>query len=803
MVTELSLDKLRRICDPAEVGCNTSAEVTQLDTIIGQERAVRAMRFGLGIGEKGFNIYVTGMPGTGRTTAVRRFLEEVAQSKPTPPDWVYVNNFHDSYHPEAFRLPAGKAVEFQKDMENLLKVGVQEIRNTFESEEYGTHKQETVNKFQQQKQAVLDKLGQIAQEAGFAIQGTPMGLLTIPLKRGKPLSQEEFIGLGQEEKEAIMQRQQKLEAVMEASIRQTKQFDKEMREGLQNLDKEVALYALSHHVGEVKAKYADLPEVVDYVQHVQDDILENIAQLKQDGEEDETVPGLSQPGKKFSLKKYAVNVLVDNSSLKGAPVVLETNPTYDNLFGRVEHEASFGALVTDFTLVRKGVLHSANGGYLVLPAEDLLRAPGAWEYLKRALVNRKIIIEDIGDRIGFVTKGLRPQPIPLDIKVVLIGRPDVYQLLLAYDDDFRELFKVRADFDYTMELSPEHIREYVSFASLVVTTENLKHLDCSALAQVIEHGSRLADDQTKLSTRFGEIADVIREANYYASQENSEYTLASHVSKAVDERFYRSSLIQERIREMITRGVIKIEVGGEQVGQINGLSVLDAGDIAFGQPSRITVAVSLGREGVVDIEREAKLGGPIHTKGVMILSGFLAGRYAQDKPLSLSARVVFEQSYSGVEGDSASSTELYAILSALSGLPIRQSIAVTGSVNQKGEVQAIGGVNEKIEGFFEVCRTQGLSGEQGVMIPQSNIENLMLKDQVLEAVRNGQFHIWAVSTIDEGIEVLTGVPAGQRLPDGSFEAGSINEKVDRRLRQMADAIQAFGASESKGRREPA
>jgi lon-related putative ATP-dependent protease len=477
-------------------------------------------------------------------------------------------------------------------------------------------------------------------------------------------------------------------------------------------------------------------------------------------------------------------------------VVTELNPTYNNLFGRIEQEARFGALVTDFSLIRGGSLHRANGGYLVLPVEDLLRNPLAWEGLKRALENREILIEDAASQYGFITtKSLKPQPIPLNVKVILIGQPDLYQLLRAYDEHFSELFKVKADFDSRMARTPESIQDYAAFVCTLCESEGLKHLDNGALATIVEHGSRLVEDQEKLSTRFGEISDVIREASYYATVDDAPLVSAAHVQKAIEERFYRSNLIQERIQEMIERGSILIDVTGQKVGQVNGLSVLSLGDISFGQPSRITASIALGREGVMDIEREADMGGPIHTKGVLILSGYLAEQYARTRPLSLSARLVFEQSYSGVEGDSASSTELYAILSSLADLPIKQGIAVTGSVNQKGEVQAIGGVNEKIEGFFEICRARGLTGEQGVMIPSSNVSNLMLKEEVVAAVREGKFHVWPVRTIDEGIEVLTSVPAGHRQADGTFEEGTVHFLVDKRLEAMAETLCKFAATE--------
>ena len=798
MIAELPVERLRRVCNPEMMGCNDSSQISSLKTIIGQERAVRALQFGLGIKEKGFNIYVAGMPGTGRLTSIERFLEEIAAREPAPYDWCYVNNFRDSYHPQVLRLPAGRAVQFQADMEKLTASSVGNIRNAFESEDYATHRETVIKSFQAQKQALLEGVSEQARQQGFAIQQTPMGLVTIPIRKGKPLSEEEFLALTPEEKETLDQTQQKLQETLETVIRQAKGVDKSIGEAMQKLDQEVALYAIKHLVSEIKEKYQDLDQILAYLDQVQQDILSNLADFKPEPEEQPAVPLPFMRSKDQPLKKYIVNVLVDNSEHQAAPVILERNPTYAHLFGSIEQEAQFGALTTDFTLIRPGSFHKANGGYLVLPAEDVISSPLSWESLKRALGNKELVIEDASDKLGLMsTKSLRPDPIPLDVKVILVGRPDVYQALLTYDEHFNELFKVRADFDTQMARTEENVRDYAAFISKICEEENLKHLDNTAMARVVEHGSRMAEDQEKLSTHFGEIADVIREASYYASLDGSPLVTVTHVKKAIDERFYRSSLVQARIQEMIARDVIKIDISGEKCGQVNGLSVITLGDISFGQPSRITVTIGLGREGLVDIEREAKLGGPIHTKGVLILSGYLTEKYAQDKPLSLAARLVFEQNYSGVEGDSASSTELYAILSALSGLPIQQGIAVTGSVNQMGEVQAIGGVNEKIEGFFEVCKVKGLTGKQGVIIPESNVCNLMLKEEVVAAVGQGKFHIWPVGHIGEGIEILTGVPAGNSLEAGGFAEGTVNERVDRRLRQLAERLVSFGKTSEK------
>lgn len=798
MIGKVSVERLRKTCDLRMLDCATSQDVKPLEAIIGQERAVRSLQFGLGIKEPGFNIYVAGMSGTGRTTAVKRFLEEVAREKLVPGDLCYVNNFHDPYRPKALCLPPGQAKELQEDVKGLVEGARREIRSAFESDEYGAKREETVKAFQQQRNEIFARINERAQKEGFLIQATPVGLLTIPLKEGKPLSDEEFQSLSPEEGEEISRKREGLQDDLKTAIRQARGLEKGVNEALEELDREVALYALGHLVEDLKEKYQDIPEVLAYLDDVRDDILESLSQFREEFQAQPSPP-FPMPGtRELPFRKYGVNVLVDNSELEGAPVVIELNPTYNNLFGRIEKEAQFGALVTDFSMIREGSLHRANGGYLVLPTAELLRNLFSWDSLKRALRNKEIGLEEAGERLGFITaKSLRPEPIPLDVKVVLIGQPTLYHLLYALDEDFGELFKVKADFDNRMDCTEENVRNYAAFVCTLCCEEGLKHLDRLALAKIVEHGSRLADDQEKLSTRFSEIADVIREAGFYATQEDSPYVTDAHVKKAIEERFYRSNLIQERIGEMIERGTIMIDVAGEEVGQVNGLSVISLGDITFGRPSRITASIGLGREGLIDIERVAKLGGPLHTKGVMILSGYLAEKYAQDKPLSLSARLVFEQSYSGVEGDSASSTELYAILSGLSGLPIKQGIAVTGSVNQKGEVQAIGGVNEKVEGFFDVCKAKGLTGDQGVLIPESNVKNLMLKDEVVEVVKEERFHVWPVKTIDQGIEILTGVKAGERKEDGTFEEGMVNYLVDKRLGELAETLRKFARPEGE------
>jgi len=795
MVKELSFEDLRRQCDPKQMRCETTEEIQPLEEIIGQKRAVRALKFGLDIEQRGFNIYAAGYPGTGRTTAVKDFLDEVAKKRSVPSDWCYVNNFDNSYEPKAIRLPPGEGKNFQTAISSLVAAAQAALPKAFESEEYAARKEETIKAIGEERNELFSELNKKAQQEGFVLQSTPIGLLVIPVLKGKPLSERDFMSLNPQVRDEIQKRRDKVDAEMRSAMRQLRFMEGKINQELEKLNRDVALYSIGHLFEDLKAKYKDFPEVLAYLDKMQEDILENLTRfLKPEAPVQEAPPSpFPVPWmKELPFKKYEVNMIVDNSDLKGAPVVIESNPTYQNLFGRIEKEAQFGVLTTDFTMIRGGSIHKANGGYLVLPVLEMLQNMFTWDSLKNALKNRKITIEEVGERLGFITtKGLRPEPIPLNIKVILIGNPQWYQMLYVYDKDVKELFKVKADFDITMDRTETNMHNYAAFICTFCRKEKLKHLDASAIAQIIEYGSRLAEDQEKMSTRFADLADIIREACFYAEQDNSQYVNASHVEKAIEEKLYRSNLVQEKIREMIERGVLLIDTEGEAVGQVNGLSVMSLGDFMFGTPSRVTASVGLGREGVIDIEREAKMGGPIHTKGVMILSGYLAQKYAQDKPLSLSTRLVFEQSYSGVEGDSASSTELYAILSALSRLPLKQNYAVTGSVNQKGEVQAIGGVNEKIEGFFEVCKAKGLTGQQGVIIPESNKQNLMLKEEVVEAVKSGKFHVYPAKTIDQGIEVLTGAKAGERRPDGTFEEGTVNDRVDKRLREMAEKISEF------------
>ena len=785
-------EQLRKRFDPNMLGFETLAELEPLEGIVGQARAAAALRFGLEVEAEGFHIYVAGPPSIGKMTMVRLFLEELAKRKPTPPDWCYVHNYDDPYQPLVLELPPGRGRELQQDMRHLLEQVRRELPRAFESEEYTNRRDELGRQLEQQRSQLMEAFGEKAQQNGFLFQLTPIGIALIPLIGGRPITEQDYQALPAPIREEIQQRRATLEMELKQTLRQIRELERQTRQQLEELDKQVALTAVGGLMEDLIEKYSDLPPVKSYLERTQQDILENIGLFR--GERPAWLPeGMPIPLlwlQEVAFRKYQVNVLVDNSQQQGAPVVIEHNPSHSNLFGRVEKEAQFGALYTDFTLIKPGALHRANGGYLIIPIEELLRSPFSWESLLRALRSGQIEIEDPIETLGFaVAKTIRPQPMPLRAKVILVGSPLYYYLLSAFDDEFGELFRVKAEFDTRMEISEQNIRDFLRFLCSVCCKQNLRPLDNTGAARMLEYALRLASDQQKLSTHFGSLVSVLQEAHYWAVQEGATQISARHVDKALEQKVYRSNLLQERIQELIQRGVILIDTQGEAIGQVNGLSVINLIDYEFGRPSRITASVRPGNAGVVDIEREVKLGGPIHSKGVMILTGYLAATYLPDAPLTLSARLVFEQSYEGVEGDSASSAELYALLSAIAEVPLKQSIAVTGSVNQRGEIQAIGGVNEKIEGFYEVCKAQGLTGEQGVIIPKANLQHLMLKEEVVEAVREGKFHIWAISHVNEGLEILSGLPAGERDADGKFPEGSFNARVEARLREFSRLVQ--------------
>ncbi len=797
IIQPLDAQALYQRCDPHQFPFETTDELEELTEIIGQKRAVEAIRFGTGIQRKGYNLFALGTPGTGRHSVVRQFLEQKAATEPTPSDWCYVNNFEQPHKPRALQLPPGQGLKFQHDVSQLIEELRVAIPAVFESEEYRTRKQVIEEEFKERQDKAFEELQQRAREKNIALLRTPMGLAFAPLRENRVLSPEEFQKLPEPERKQVEAEVERLQEQLGAIIRQIPQWEREGRERLKELNRQVAIYAVGHLIETLIQQYQTLPAVLDYLNAMQKDIIENFQEfLQPSGAASATLAGAAPPetpSASPSFRRYQVNVIVDHSNTQGAPVVYEDHPSYQNLLGRIEHIAQMGALVTDFTLIKGGALHRANGGYLMLDAQKVLLQFYAWEGLKRALTAKEIRIESLGQVFSFVsTISLEPEPIPLQVKVVLFGDRLLYYLLAHFDPEFNELFKVAVDFSDRMDRSPENNMLYARLIGTLIRKEGLYPFDRMAVARVIEHSARLVSDAEKLSTHMQSITDLLREADYWAREAGHHTVSAADVQRAIDAQIYRVDQLRERVQEEIQRGTILIDTQGEKIGQVNGLSVLMLGNFAFGRPSRITARVRMGKGEVVDIEREVALGGPIHSKGVLILSGFLGARYAADRPLSLSASLVFEQSYSGVEGDSASSAELYALLSALAEVPIKQSFAVTGSVNQHGQVQAIGGVNEKIEGFFDVCKARGLTGEQGVLIPASNVKHLMLRQDVVDAVAAGQFHIYPVETIDQGIEILTGMPAGERDARGAFPPGSLNQRVEERLSALAEKRQAFG-----------
>lgn len=788
----LAPEQLRVLIDPAQLAELIAGQPAPQSGIIGQDRAVAALQFGLGVRDHGFNIYVAGQPGIGKTTAVRTFLEARADREPPPGDWCYVNNFEDPSQPQALRLPAGRGRQLQQDVRRVIAQVRRDLPRAFEADENAARAELIGKELMQQREALLERLQQRAAADHFLINRTPMGLLLLPEQGGQPMNDADFEALPPETRADLLRRRDQLQEELRAFMKQIRAFEHAAQEKLQALEQQLVLGVVGGLFDDLEEGYADLPAVTAYIKAMQQDILEHIdlfkgARQESSASAENAVPALWV--QELPFRKYQVNVLVDNGKQVGAPVIVEHNPSYFNLFGRIEKEALFGALATDFTLIKAGAIHRANGGYLVLPVEDLLRNPLSWDALKRAIRSCQAEIEEPAEAYGLMTtKTVRPQPIPLDTKVILIGSPLLYGLLETYDPHFPEIFKVKADFDTSMPRTPANIQAMVGFVGRFCRQEGLMGCDPPALALLLEQAIRQAGDQQRLSIHFGALAEIIREANFWAAQDGAATIGAAHVTRALEAKVYRAGLIADRLREAVTEGTVLIATEGAAVGTVNGLSVFQSGDVAFGRPSRITASVGPGRGEIIDIEREVELGGPIHSKGVLILSGYLTQTYAREQPLTLLARLVFEQSYGGIEGDSASSAELYALLSALAELPIDQSIAVTGSVNQHGAVQAIGGVNEKVEGFFDLCRAGGLTGRQGVLIPRSNVRHLMLRPDVVAAVRAGQFQIWAVSTIDEGMELLTGVPAGARRFDGMYPVGSINERISRRMQAFASDL---------------
>jgi lon-related putative ATP-dependent protease len=808
-ITELTAEQVRQACDPGQFSFRSTEELSPLEEVIGQERALNAIAFGIDIKRPGYHMYALGPVGTGKTTTVQKYLEHEAASRPVPDDWLYVNNFANEDKPHAFRLPAGSGCRLKADMDRLVDELQSVVPRIFESTEYTKQQEEVGGDIQKKQQAMLQEVDDFARGQGLVIMQTPQGLMIAPAANGNILTPEQAEQLDEEKKAKIEQAREEVEGKLRDAMRKVQQLQREARERVNDLDRQSVAFAVDHMIDELKERYAQFEPVVKLMDEIRKDILENvpaIKQLRQMKQMQEQVPwaGMMAQGQQGpAFDKYRVNLIVDNCESKGAPVIVARNPSYHNMVGRVEHQGQFGMLVTNFTMIKAGLLHKANGGYLMLDVRDVLSKPMAYEGLKRSLKNGVVEIEPMGEAYGLIaTHTLEPEPIPLDIKVVLLGEPMLYYLLFAYDPDFQELFKVKVDFSLRMERTPETMEQYARFIATVCREEGLKHFDPSGVAKVVEHGSRLINHQGKLITKFGDIVDLVRQASFWAEKNGHELITGDDVKKAIDEHVYRSNQIEELLNEAIAEGIIMIDVEGEKHGQINGLAVMSLGDYAFGKPSRITASIHVGNEGVVNIDREVKIGGRIHNKGAMILASYLGGRYATDVPLALSAHLTFEQVYEEIEGDSASSTELYALLSGLSGFPIRQDLAVTGSVNQYGQVQAIGGVNQKIEGYFDICRlTTGLTGRQGVLIPRSNVKHLMLREDVVQAIREGKFHIYPVATIDEGISILTGKAAGEMRPNGAYPEGTVNAAVYARLSELAYKVKGFLHPNEKGEEE--
>lgn len=786
----LKPEELYRRCELELLNFDTTEDMDILKDSIGQERALKALDFGLRLDSSGFNIFALGENGTGRMRSIRMLLEELAKKEPVPNDWCYVYNFKDPDNPIAISLPPGRGKEFQKDIEVLIKNIKEELVKVFESKEYEKQRNKIIEEFQQKQKAFFTNIEEEAQSKGFAIKKTVSGLWIIPIKKtGEPLTEEEYASFDEDTKKRIEEIGKSLQEKVNDVARALKEAERLFKEMLNRLEKQIALEAIGTRIDDLIKKYEKIDKVTTYLIALQEDILSHLEDFKTHEEPPSPLPFMKVPKPETSFSKYSVNLIVDNSNTKGAPIIIESNPTYLNLFGRVEYKVQFGIAVTDFSLIKAGSLHRANGGYIVIQGIDLFKNLFSYDALKRALKNKEIKIEDVWEQYRLLsTVTMKPEPIPLDIKVILVGSPYMYYILYNLDEEFRELFKVKADFDNKMERNAENILKYASFIATCQKEEGLLPLDKGAVAKVIEYSSRLCEHQDKLSTKFSEISDLLKEANYWALKSGNVKINEKHVLTALNEKIYRSNKIEERIREMIIEDTLIVNTEGKKIGQVNGLAVLDLGDYSFGKPSRITARTYTGKAGVVNIERETKMSGRIHEKAIMIISSYLGSKYAVKKPISLSASITFEQLYEMVEGDSATCAELYALLSSLSGVPLRQDIAVTGSMDQYGEVQPIGGVNEKIEGFFELCKLRGLNG-QGVIIPRRNIKNLMLKEDVINAVKEGKFFIYAIDKMEEGLEILTGMPAGEMNEDGTYPEGTINYLVLKRLTEIAEALE--------------
>ena len=760
---EVSYKDLKYTCNENLFDFDTTEELVNNYKGIGQERAIASLEFGLRVDTKGYNLYLEGPTGSGKTTYTKNYLDKLSKTKKTPPDWCYIYNFENPNEPIAVSLPAGDGNKFKDVMEKFIKEIRTDITNTFKNEDFEKEKNIISKKYQDKRDALLENLNKQSAKYGFQVKSADNGIYMMPVVDGKVIKEEDFDKLDEEIKKEYEDKSTIVQQKIIEVIAQIKSLDEESEKKISEWQSNIALLTIEGHISYVKSNFKRNKKISSFLDGVKKDILRNISDFVEDNsnQKNQNIQDPRQVQKK-PWENYRVNVFVDNSNTEGAPVIMDSNYSFNNLFGRLEYENYYGMLKTDYTMLRPGLLQEANGGYIMFQANDLLSNPACYEYLKRVLRNKEIGIDNSNDqKSSMVLVSLKPEPIPLDLKVILIGNENVYQTLLSVDEEFRKLFKIKVEFEDFAPLDNKNLNDLAGFVHGFCTEQGLPHLDKGAVARLAEYSSRLAENKQKLSTQFGELSQVIVEAATWAKLDKSKVVTREILERALVERKKRTLKYDEKFTEMIADGTLLIDTKGSKVGEINGLTVLTMGEYSFGKPARITANTYIGKKGVVNVEREVNLSGSTHSKGIMILNGYIGEKFGKEIPLSLTASICFEQLYSGVDGDSASSTELYAILSSLANIPINQAIAVTGSVNQKGEIQAIGGVNEKIEGYFEICKLRGLTGEQGVMIPKENIENLNLNNEIIDAVKNNKFHIYAISTIDEGIEVLTGVPAGE------------------------------------------
>ncbi len=785
---ELSYKELKMICNPDLFNFETTDELNNMTSGIGQERGIKALQFGVNVDIKGYNLYLEGPTGVGKTVYAKNYLDEISKKKKTPNDWVYVYNFDDPNEPVAISLSAGQGKEFQETMDSFIKDIQVDIKNTFNNDDFEKEKALIKSEYEEKRNILMEQLNKKSEKYGFQVKSAKNGIYMMPMLDGKTIEQEDFEKLDDELKQQFEEKSVIVQEHIIQAIGEIKEIEKQTEKKIQEWQSNIALLTVNGHINYIKSKFKRNKKLTKFLEDVKKDILKNVDYFLAEPQPEQVPP---PPGPRPEMPKpwlnYRVNLFVDNSKQEGAPVVMDSNYSYHNIFGKLEYENYYGSLKTDYTMLKPGLLHEANGGYIIFQARDLIANGICYDALKKALRTKELLLENTADqRSSMVMVSLKPEPIPLDIKVLLVGNEQIYQTLLALDEDFRKLFKIKVEFEDTSENNVENMVKIAEFIHTFCEQEDLPPLDKTAVAKVMEYSSRLADNQEKLSTRFNDLSQIVAEAATWTKMDKEKVVTGDYIDKALQERVERIKKYDTRYLEMIKDNTLLINTSGSEVGQINGLTIMSIGDYCFGKPAKITANTYTGKSGIINIEREVDLSGSTHSKGVYILSGYLGEKFAQDIPLSLTASICFEQLYNGVDGDSASSTELYAILSSLSGVPINQSIAVTGSVNQKGEIQPIGGVNEKIEGFFQICETRGLDGSHGVIIPIQNVKNLNLNNNVLDAVKNKKFHIYAISSIDEGIELLTGVPAGKRDSNGKFPAGSINYLAYEKLKKYAE-----------------